>query len=437
MATVADFSIRQGETIPFTLSYHRSHKAPRFVPDVLVRLDRTTLRWREWSRRCRFDADNKLWFRAVVRSAITLKLLTFSPTGGVVAAPTTSLPETIGGSRNWDYRYCWLRDSSLTLYALLNAGYRQEAEDWRQWVLRTASGSPDQLQIMYGIAGERWLPEQVIPALQGYDGSLPVRVGNAAVEQLQLDLYGELVETLHVAREADLASLEEAWRLHRLLLDHLEEIWRRRDHGIWEVRGEPKIFTYSRVMCWVAFDRAIRACQRLGLKGPVGRWQKVRDTIAADILENGYDARRKTFVQYYGGAALDASLLLIPQTGLLPAKDRRVRNTISAIENQLLRDGFVMRYSIADTDDGISSREGAFLACSFWLADAYAISGRQREGIELFERLLNVRNDLGLLSEEYDPSRRRLVGNFPQGFSHVGLINTAFNLSRRSEDDID
>jgi GH15 family glucan-1,4-alpha-glucosidase len=428
MTTTASFRVREGECVPFTLSYHPSHKAARFLPDCKVNLDRTVLKWQEWSSRCRSDFGKDDWREAVVRSAITLKLLTFAPTGGVVAAPTTSLPETLGGKRNWDYRYCWLRDSSRTLYALLNAGYREEAEDWRQWLLRTASGDPKQLQIMYGIAGERSIPERALPWLPGYEDSRPVRVGNAAVEQLQLDLYGELVETLHVAREADLASLDETWQLQRLLIGHLEKIWHQDDHGIWEVRGPPRAFTYSRLMCWVAFDRAYRSCRRFGLKGPVERWRKMRKAIAADILENGYDARRKTFVQYYGGKALDASVLLMPQTGFLPPSDRRVTGTIGAIESELLQNGLVMRYSTNDTDDGLSTREGAFLACSFWLADAYAMTGRQEDAAELFQRLLSIRSDLGLLAEEYDPFRKQLVGNFPQGFSHIGLINTAYNL---------
>jgi len=430
LTTVARFCVRKGDMVPFTLSYHRSHKSPVFAADDHIRLDRTVLRWQEWSRRCRSDIENDVWREAVLRSAITLKLLTFRPTGGVVAAPTTSLPERIGGERNWDYRYCWLRDSSLTLYALLNAGYREEAEDWRQWLLRAASGDPRQLQIMYGIAGERSLPEWEMPWLAGYESSRPVRVGNAAVEQLQLDLYGELVETLHVAREADLTSLEDAWRLQRVLIGHLETIWDSRDHGIWEIRGKPLAFTYSRLMCWVAFDRALRSCERFGLRGPVARWRKLRRAVAADILKNGYDAHRKAFVQHYGGTALDASLLLIPQTGFLQASDPRMIGTIAAIERELMRDGFVLRYSKQDTDDGLVGPEGAFLACTFWLADAYAMIGRREDGIALFERLLAIRNDLGLLSEEYDTSRKRLVGNFPQGFSHIGLINTAYNLVR-------
>jgi GH15 family glucan-1,4-alpha-glucosidase len=428
MRSIARFTVRENEGVPFTLSYHRSHKTPHFVPDRSESLDRTISWWQEWSKRCRFDIKHDAWRDAVVRSLITLKLLTFEPTGGIVAAPTTSLPEAIGGSRNWDYRYCWLRDSALTLYALLNAGYREEAKAWRQWLLRAAAGHPKQLQIIYGIAGERWLPENDVPWLPGYEGSRPVRIGNEAVGQMQLDVYGELVETLHTAREADLAPLAEAWRLQRVLLDHLETVWQNPDHGIWETRGEPRAFTHSRLMCWVAFDRAIESARRFGLKGPLNRWRKVRDTIHADICENGFDPKRDSFVQYYGGEALDASLLLVPQVGFLPADDPSVVGTIEAIERELVRNGFVLRYSTDKVDDGIGGEEGAFLACSFWLADAYVMLGRLEDAAKLFDRLLAVRNDLGLLAEEYDPVRKRLVGNFPQGFSHIGLINTAFNL---------
>lgn len=428
MTTTARFTVRENEEVPFTLSYHRSHKMPQFVPDSSETMDRTISWWQEWSKRCRFDIKHDTWREAVIRSLITLKLLTFRPTGGIVAAPTTSLPEAIGGSRNWDYRYCWLRDSALTLYALLNAGYREEAEAWRQWLLRAAAGRPEQLHIMYGIAGERWLPENEVPWLPGYEQSSPVRIGNEAVGQIQLDVYGELIETLYTAREAELAPLAEAWRLVGVLLDHLETVWRKPDNGIWEVRGEPRAFTHSRLMCWVAFDRAIKSVEHFGLDGPVDRWQELRDTIHADICENGFDPNRNSFTQHYGGKALDASLLLIPQVGFLPADDPRVIGTITAIEQDLIRNGFVLRYSTDQVDDGIGGEEGAFLACSFWLADAYVMLGRIDDASKLFESLLAVRNDLGLLAEEYDPIRRRLVGNFPQGFSHIGLINTAFNL---------
>jgi len=429
MTSVADFTVQEGQTVPFTLSYHRSHRTPHFVPDRLESMDRTIAWWHEWAKRCRWENGPGAHRDAVVRSLITLKLLTFQPTGGIVAAPTTSLPEQLGGSRNWDYRHCWLRDSALTLYALLNAGYREEAEAWRQWLLRAAAGHPNQLQIMYGIAGERWLPEHEVPWLPGYEGSLPVRLGNAAAGQMQLDVYGELIETLHTAREADLAPLAEAWRLQKVLLKPLEDLWREPDHGIWEMRGPRRAFTHSRLMCWVAMDRMVKSCERFKLEGPVERWRGLAAEIRADICANGYDSARNTFVQYYGGAALDASLLLIPQVGFLPADDPRVVGTVQAIERELLRDGLLLRYSTEQSDDGLPGDEGVFLACSFWLADAYIMQGRLDDANRLFDHLLSLRNDLGLLAEEYDVVRRRLVGNFPQGFSHIGLVNTAYNLS--------
>ncbi|CAM3383681.1 glycoside hydrolase family 15 protein [Bordetella sputigena] len=428
LRTVSRFTVRAGEHVPFTLSYHPSHKVPHFVPDRLESLDRTVAWWKEWSKRCRSDHRFPEWHDAIVRSLITLKLLTFRPTGGIVAAPTTSLPENIGGTRNWDYRYCWLRDSALTLYALLNAGYREEAEAWRMWLMRASAGHPNQLQIMYGIAGERSLPEMEIPWLPGYENSKPVRIGNAASAQIQMDIYGELIDTLHAAREAELAPLEQAWRLQRILLTPLEHGWDTEDHGIWEVRGARRAFTHSRLMCWVGFDRAVKSAERFGLQGPVHRWRHIRDTIRADILQHGFDRDLNSFVQYYGGKGLDASLLLIPQVGFLPIDDPRVAGTVQAIEKGLLRDGLVMRYVPEQSDDGLAQDEGVFLACSFWLADAYVMQGRLDEGAALFERLLSLRNDLGLLAEEYDPVRQRMVGNFPQAFSHIGLINTAYNL---------
>lgn len=428
MKTLADFTIREGDVRSFALSYHRSHKTPQFVPDREASLDSTVSWWREWSRQNRFASDNEAWSDAVTRSLITLKLLTFRPTGGIVAAPTTSLPESIGGHRNWDYRYCWLRDSALTLYALLNAGYRREAEEWRRWLLRAAAGLPEQLCIMYGVAGERWLPETEVPWLPGYEASRPVRVGNAAADQLQLDVYGEVMDTLHVACEADLSGLDEAWRLQKVLLKHVESVWEKPDHGIWEVRGAPRHFTHSRLMCWVAFDRAIKGVEHFGLEGPVDHWRTLRDAIHEDICSNGFDPERNTFVQSYGAQPLDAALLLIPQVGFLPPSDPRVVGTVAAIERELLRDGFVIRYDTANGHDGVGGDEGAFFVCSFWLADAYVMLGRIDDATRLFNRLLSLRNDLGLLAEEYDVQRRRLVGNFPQAFSHVGLINTAFNL---------
>ena len=428
MKTLGVFTVEKGDSVPFTLSYHRSHKTPHFVPDRNQSLDRTVSWWREWSKRCRFEHDNEKWCDAVVRSLITLKLLTYQPTGGIVAAPTTSLPEAIGGERNWDYRYAWIRDSTLTLYALLNGGYRDEAEAWRQWLLRAIAGHPRQLQIMYGVAGERRLTEHEVNWLPGYEHSPPVRIGNAAADQLQLDVFGELMEVLHAAREAKLSPLQEAWRLQQSLLGHLETVWQKPDRGIWEVRGPARAFTHSRMMCWVAFDRAIKSCERFGLEGPVDKWRKTRDAIHADICENGFDPERNAFVQYYGGKALDASLLLIAQSGFLQPNDPRVIGTVEAIERELRHDGLIRRYSTEDVDDGVGGREGAFLACSFWLADAYVLLGRLDDAAELFERLLDLRNDLGLLAEEYDAVSRRLLGNFPQAFSHVGLVNTAYNL---------
>jgi GH15 family glucan-1,4-alpha-glucosidase len=428
MKTVSHFTVREGEIVPFTLSYHPSHKVPHFVPDRMESLSRTVTWWQEWSKNCRTSAHSPHWNDAIVRSLITLKLLTFHPTGGIVAAPTMSLPEHLGGKRNWDYRYCWLRDSALTLYALLNAGYRSEAAAWRQWLMRTVAGHPDQLQIMYGIFGERSLPELEISWLPGYENSQPVRVGNAASTQMQLDIYGELIETLHTARHANLAPLEQAWRLQRVFLTPLEKKWNQADHGIWEVRGPPRFFTHSRLMCWVAFDRALKSTLHFHLKGPVERWRRLRETIRADICTHGFNAEMNSFVQFYGGNALDASLLLMPQLGFLPITDPRITGTISAIEQQLMPEGLVMRYLPHEVDDGLQENDGAFLACSFWLADAYIMQGRLQEAATLFDHLLSLRNDLGLLAEEYDPIHKRLVGNFPQGFSHISLVNTGYNL---------
>lgn len=430
MTSVGTFEVRTGDWVPFTLSYHPSHTPPQFVGDSAEALDHTCGVWRSWMKRCRFRSDNAEWSEAVRRSLITLKLLSYSPTGGIIAAPTSSLPEVIGGRRNWDYRYCWIRDSALTLYALINAGFREEASAWRTWLLRTAAGHPRQLQIVYGIAGERWLPEMEVPWLSGYEGSKPVRIGNGAVKQVQFDIYGELMDLFHAAREADLAGDDDAWSMQKVMLEHLGQTWRGLDHGIWEMRGPPKRFTHSRLMSWVAFDRAIDSAERFGLDGPIDTWRAVREDIRHDILRNGFDRRRNTFVQHYEGAELDASLLLIPQVDFLPIDDSRVRGTIDAVERELVRDGLVRRYSTERSDDGVGGSEGAFLACSFWLADAYIMSGRLDEARTIFNRLLSYSNDLGLLAEEYEPSLGRLVGNFPQAFSHIALVNTAFNLMR-------
>jgi GH15 family glucan-1,4-alpha-glucosidase len=355
--------------------------------------------------------------------------VTYHPTGGVVAAPTTSLPETLGGGRNWDYRYCWIRDATLTLYAFLISGYRDEANAWRDWMLRAAAGHPAQLQIMYGIAGERRLPEMELPWLAGYAGSQPVRIGNAAHDQLQLDVYGELMDALHVGRKFQLEPSDASWNFQKVLLESLERKWRRPDKGIWEVRGGSRHFTHSKLMAWVAYDRAVKAVEDFGLSGPVEKWRALRDTICGEILKNGWSEKRQSFVQSFGSEALDASLLLVPLVGLLPPEDQRVVSTIEAIRKELVEDGLVLRYRPEETADGIGGREGTFLVCSFWLADALCMIGRIDEAQELFETLLSLRNDLGLLAEEYDPLTRRQLGNFPQAFSHIGIVNTANNLA--------
>ncbi len=428
-STVATFDARAG-IVPFALTYHPSHRAGREQRDHEGRLDETVQKWRAWSERCRFERPGaKRWADAVERSAITLKALTFAPTGGIVAAPTTSLPEQLGGSRNWDYRYCWIRDATLALYSLLMSGYRQEAIEWRQWLLRAAAGDPRQLQIMYGLSGERRLTEIELPWLPGYGGSSPVRLGNAAFEQRQLDVPGELMDVLHVARKFDLAFSDHAWELQKAILDRLEQDWHKPDEGIWEVRGGKRHFTYSRLMCWVAFDRAVRTVEDFGLEGPVERWRAVRKQIREDISRNGWNEDKQSFVQYYGGTTLDASLLLMAQVGFLAHDDPRFASTVEAVERELLHDGLVRRYRTDETPDGLEGDEGVFLACSFWLADAYVLLGRYDDAVNLFEHLLALRNDLGLLAEEYDPRLKRQLGNFPQAFSHIALINTAHNLA--------
>jgi GH15 family glucan-1,4-alpha-glucosidase len=428
LSTRGDFRVAEGETVAFTLTHAASHLAPPRAIDPAGALAETTAFWTDWSARCTPAGS---WTEAMRRSLITLKALTYSPTGGIVAAPTTSLPERIGGERNWDYRFCWLRDATLTLLALMDAGYRDEALAWRDWLLRATAGSPEQLQIMYGLAGERRLPEWQVPWLPGYAGSRPVRVGNAAHGQLQLDVYGELIDALHQGRRQGLAGDGAGWALARSLLDRLAQVWREPDEGIWEVRGPRRHFTHSKVMAWVAFDRAVRSAEAWGLPGPVERWRAERAAIHADVCANGWDPRQGSFVQAYGSGQLDASLLLIPETGFLPADDPRVTGTVAAVERRLMRDGLLLRYDTGEVSDGLSAGEGAFLACSFWLADAYVLMGRVAEAQALFERLLSLCNDVGLLAEEYDPAARRQLGNFPQAFSHVGLVNTALNLSRR------
>jgi GH15 family glucan-1,4-alpha-glucosidase len=428
LKSVSEFTVEAGGTVPFTLAWHPSHKIGRSCPECISSLEETETWWREWSDHCRVGRMREHWREAVRRSLITLKALSFHPTGGMVAAATTSLPEQPGGVRNWDYRYCWIRDATLTLYAFLISGYRDEARAWREWLLRATAGHPEQLQIMYGIAGERRLTEFTVPWLPGYENSAPVRVGNDAYDQLQIDVYGELMDVLHVARRFELEAYDESWRLQKVLLDNLSRIWRQPDEGIWEVRGPRRHFTHSRLMAWVAMDRAIKAVENYGLSGPVEEWRATRDRIHADICEHGFDTDKNAFVQYYGGKPLDASLLIMPAVGFLPPEDPHIRGTVAAIERELVVDGLVLRYSTEKTEDGLPPGEGAFLACSFWLADAYAMCGRHDDAERLFEHLLSLRNDLGLLAEEYDPRARRQLGNFPQAFSHIGLVNTANNL---------
>lgn len=425
--TVAEFTVHEGQQVPFDLTWCQSHDSTPPELDVPETIRHTEAWWQEWTSRCTYDGP---WREAVVRSLVTLKALTYAPTGGIAAAATTSLPERLGGVRNWDYRLCWIRDATFTLYALMMGGYTDEARAWREWLLRAVAGDPSQIQIMYGLAGERRLTELELGWLPGYEGATPVRIGNAAYRQLQLDIFGEAMDALHVARREGLAADENAWRVQRELLGHLEKIWQEPDEGIWEVRGPRRHFTHSKVMAWVAFDRAIKGVERFGLEGPVDRWRRLRDAIHDEVCREGFDRARNTFVQYYGAKALDASLLMLPLVGFLPPIDPRIRGTVEAIERHLVTDGFVARYPTTPDVDGLPPGEGAFLACSFWLADNLLLLGRRDEAQRLFERLLALRNDVGLLSEQYDPQARRFLGNFPQAFSHVSLINTACNLSR-------
>ena len=427
LKTVGEVTVTAGQKIPIVMTYAPSHLPAPAPVDPWEALARTEQFWTEWAAKCPHTGRVR---DAVVRSLITLKALTFAPTGGMVAAPTTSLPEQIGGARNWDYRFCWLRDATLTLLALMNAGYYEEAQSWRDWLVRAALGSPEQMQIMYGIAGERRLTEWEVPWLPGYENSRPVRIGNAAHGQLQLDVYGEVMDALYQGRRGGLAASDSGWALELAMLAHLEKVWREPDQGIWEVRGPPRHFTYSKVMAWVAFDRMIKSAEAFGLPGPVDHWKQVREDICDEVCARGFDAELGSFVQSYGSRELDASLLLLPAVGFLPPHDPRVRGTVEAIERHLVVDGFVLRYDSARTDDGLPPGEGAFLACSFWLADAYILLGRVQDAWQLFERLVGLANDLGLLSEEYDCATGRLVGNFPQAFSHIALVNTAANLTR-------
>ena len=426
--TVSHFTVTEGRTVPFTLTWHPSHRPAPAAADPQRMLEDTEAWWRGWSGRCTNQGPHR---EAVLRSLLTLKALTYSPTGGIVAAPTTSLPEQIGGIRNWDYRFCWLRDSTLTLYALLASGYTEEARAWREWLLRTVAGDPSQLQIMYSVTGERRLQEFELPWLCGYENSRPVRIGNGAFAQLQIDIYGELMDTLHAARRYHIEPSDDAWRVQKVFMKFLEANWDQPDEGIWEMRGPRRQFTHSKVMAWVAMDRAIKTVESMGMEGPVDRWRILRDTIHDDVCRKGFDAARGTFVQYYGGNTLDAALLLIPCVGFLPPEDPRVVGTVEAVQRELMADGLVMRYTLTPEVDGLPPGEGAFLACSFWLADTLAMIGRRDDSEALFERLLALRNDVGLLAEEYDTHLGRQCGNFPQAFSHVGLINTAYNLQPR------
>jgi GH15 family glucan-1,4-alpha-glucosidase len=424
--TTAEFTVSEGERIPFVLLWHPSHEPTPAQVDADETITQTEQWWKDWSNRCTYHGP---WREAVVRSLITLKALTYAPTGGIAAAPTTSLPERLGGVRNWDYRYCWVRDATFTLYALLLGGYTEEAQAWREWLLRAVAGEPSRLNIMYGLAGERRLPEVEIGWLPGYENSRPVWIGNAAHRQFQLDVYGELMDSLHLVRRHGLHPDENAWRVQSVLMDFLESAWPKPDDGIWEVRGSQRHFTHSKVMAWVAFDRSVKAVERFGLDGPVEHWRAVRTAIHDDVCSKGFDKNRNSFVQSYEGKELDASLLMMPLVGFLPPSDPRIRGTVAAIERELVTDGFVARYATKQEVDGLPPGEGLFLPCTFWLADNLALIGRQDDARQLFERLLNLRNDVGLLSEEYDTGKRRLLGNFPQAFTHVSLINTAHNLS--------
>ncbi|MET9088187.1 glycoside hydrolase family 15 protein [Streptomyces sp. NPDC004237] len=430
LTTYADFTVAPGDRIAFTISWEPSHKQPPALPEPEQSLEATEEFWRDWVEQCTYHGPYR---EAVVRSLITLKALTYAPTGGIVAAPTTSLPEDIGGVRNWDYRYTWLRDAAITLSSLLRTGYREEARAWREWLLRAVAGDPENLQIMYGIAGERELGEAELDWLPGYENSAPVRVGNGAAHQLQLDVYGEVTEALHLAHMTGLARNDYASLLQLKLIRYLEDHWDEPDEGIWEVRGPRRHFVHSKVMAWVAVDRTIKLIESGDADGPLERWKELRDDIHRDVCEKGYDKERNTFTQSYGSQELDASLLLIPQMGFLPPDDKRVIGTIEAIQRELsTSDGFILRYPTSGGEegvDGLPGDEGAFLACSFWMADDLAMIGRVDEARKLFEKLLALRNDLGLLAEEWDPRLKRQVGNFPQAFSHVPLIDTALRLT--------
>jgi len=424
--TIADFTVRQGDRVPFVMSWAPSHEPQMPYVDAEQALSETTGFWTEWLSDAAYQTGP--YRDAVDRSLITLKALTYEPTGGIVAAATTSLPEELGGVRNWDYRYCWLRDATYALQALLAAGFRREAGAWRDWLLRAIAGQPEALQIVYSIDGARRLPEVELPWLAGYEGSGPVRTGNAASGQLQLDVWGETLDALFLARQAGLPADRDAWTLQMALMNHLESAWREPDNGLWEVRGDRQHFTHSKVMCWVAADRMARSVRTHGLPGPAVHWERLRDQVHHDVVTHAFDAGRNTFTQAYGSAALDASLLLIPRLGFLPGTDPRVLGTIAAVRRELSEDGLVKRYQTSQTNDGLKGGEGLFIACSFWLVDALYASGQRRDAVDLFERLLLLRNDVGLLSEEWDPAAERQLGNTPQAFSHFGLVVSALQL---------
>lgn len=428
LTSQASFVVGPGDRVPFVLTWYPPYEEAPRSPDPFDSLDDTESWWHEWAEQCCAGGPYR---SAVLRSLITLKALTYQPSGGIVAAGTTSLPEDIGGVRNWDYRFCWLRDATFTLQAMLHAGYRQEAKAWRDWLLRAIAGDPSRLQIMYGVIGERRLDEWEVPWLPGYEKSRPVRIGNAAVGQLQLDVYGEVIDMLYEARMSGIEAERDSWNIERVLLDWMETNWPQPDEGIWETRGGRQHFTYSKVMCWAAFDRAVKTAKRFHMHGPVDRWAQIRDSIHADVCRHAYDPNRNTFVQAYGSAELDASLLQLSHVGFIAPDDPRMLGTISAIERELMEAGFVKRYRTGPTcnQDGLTGFDNPFIACSFWLVDSLALAGRRQDAIALFERLLSIRNDVGLLSEEYDIRRMRQVGNFPQAFSHVALVNSARNLA--------
>jgi GH15 family glucan-1,4-alpha-glucosidase len=427
-ASYADFAVGPGDTVNFVLTWNPSHLHRPSSVDAPVALDETRRFWEEWAEGCTYEGA---YHDAVIRSLVTLKGLTYEPTGGIIAAATTSLPEEIGGQRNWDYHYCLLRDAGFNLQSLVNTGFLDEARAWREWLLRAIAGSPERLQILYGVAGERRVPEQELPWLSGYERSQPVRVGNGAVDQFQLDVYGEVMDTRWLARMYDLDHDEDAWRMERGLMNYLESVWQEPDEGLWEVRGGRQHFVHSKVLAWVAADRATRTLERWpDLGGPVDRYRALREDIHRDVTSKGYDADRGTFTQFYGSRSLDAALLLIPKVGFLPASDERVRGTLRAVQHELAEDGFLRRYDTRHDVDGVSGDEGAFLACSFWLADALVLDGRVDEGRAVFERLLDLRNDVGLLAEEYDVKAKRQLGNFPQAYSHLALVNSALGLAK-------